>query len=86
MEPTCRGGSNENSQATFLSRNKKNNVFVMGIVLRTSRNNPEKFSLVYWLDIPREKWLKYSENSGDPDHTPHSAAPDLGLRCLPIIF
>ena len=25
-------------------------------------------------------------NSGDPDQTPHSAASDLGLRCLPITF
>ena len=23
-------------------------------------------------------------NSGDPDQTPHSAASDLGLLCLPI--
>ena len=23
-------------------------------------------------------------NSGDPDYTPHSAASDLGLRCLPV--
>ena len=23
-------------------------------------------------------------NSGDPDQMPHSAAPDLGLHCLPI--
>ena len=23
-------------------------------------------------------------NSGDPDQTPHSAASDLGLHCLPI--
>ena len=23
-------------------------------------------------------------NSGDPDQTPHSAASDLGLYCLPI--
>ena len=23
-------------------------------------------------------------NSEDPDQTPHSAASDLGLRCLPI--
>ena len=25
-------------------------------------------------------------NSGDPDQMPHSAASDLGLHCLPIIF
>ena len=25
-------------------------------------------------------------NSGDPDQTPHSAASDLGLHCLPIIL
>ena len=25
-------------------------------------------------------------NSGDPDQTPRSAASDLGLHCLPIIF
>ena len=24
-------------------------------------------------------------NSGDPDHTPRSAASDLGLHCLPVI-
>ena len=35
------------------------------------------------LDIPREKWLR-NANSGYPDQTPHSAASDLGLRCLPI--
>ena len=23
-------------------------------------------------------------NSGDPDQTPHSVAPNLGLHCLPI--
>ena len=23
-------------------------------------------------------------NSGDPDQTPHSAASDLGLHCLPV--
>ena len=25
-------------------------------------------------------------NSGDPDQTPHNAASDLGLHCLPISF
>ena len=25
-------------------------------------------------------------NTGDPDQTPHSAASDLGLHCLPIIL
>ena len=25
-------------------------------------------------------------NSGDPDQTPHSAASDLGLHCLPNTF
>ena len=25
-------------------------------------------------------------NSGDPDQTPHSAASDLGLYCLPVIL
>ena len=25
-------------------------------------------------------------NSGDPDQTPHTAASDLGLHCLPIIL
>ena len=37
-------------------------------------------------------WFRYSlremvelfANSGDPDQTPHSAASDLGLHCLPI--
>ena len=29
---------------------------------------------------------KLFANSGDPDQTPHSAASDLGLHCLPIIF
>ena len=28
--------------------------------------------------------VELSENSGDPDQTPHSAASDLGLHCLPI--
>ena len=27
---------------------------------------------------------KLFANSGDPDQTPHSAASDLGLHCLPI--
>ena len=38
------------------------------------------------LDIPREKWLmaKIFANSGEPDQTPHNAASDLGLHCLPI--
>ena len=27
---------------------------------------------------------KLLANSGDPDQTPHSAASDLGLHCLPI--
>ena len=27
---------------------------------------------------------KLFANSGDPDQTPHSAASDLGLYCLPI--
>ena len=29
---------------------------------------------------------KLFANSGDPDQTPHSAASDLGLHCLPIIL
>ena len=29
---------------------------------------------------------KLIANSGDPDQTPHSAASDLGLHCLPITF
>ena len=29
---------------------------------------------------------KIFANSGDPDQTPHSAASDLGLHCLPITF
>ena len=28
--------------------------------------------------------VKLFANSGDPDQTPHSAASDLGLHCLPI--
>ena len=36
------------------------------------------------LDILREKWLNYLQNSGDPDQTPRSAASDQGLHCLPI--
>ena len=28
--------------------------------------------------------LELFANSGDPDQTPHSAASDLGLHCLPI--
>ena len=27
---------------------------------------------------------KLFANSGDPDQTPHSAASDLGLHCLPV--
>ena len=27
---------------------------------------------------------KLFANSGDPDQTPHSAAADLGLHCLPV--
>ena len=30
------------------------------------------------------KMAKLFANSGDPDQTPHSAASDLGLYCLPI--
>ena len=30
------------------------------------------------------KKAKLFANSGDPDHTPRSAASDLGLHCLPI--
>ena len=29
---------------------------------------------------------KLFANSGDPDQTPHSAASELGLHCLPITF
>ena len=29
---------------------------------------------------------KLFANIGDPDQTAHSAAPDLGLHCLPITF
>ena len=29
---------------------------------------------------------KLFAKSGDPDQTPHSAASDLGLHCLPITF
>ena len=47
------------------------------------------------LDIPRQKMVELSANSGDPDQMPHSAAPDqmlhsaasdLGLHCLPVTF
>ena len=31
-----------------------------------------------------EKMAKLFANSGDPDQTPHSAASDLDLHCLPI--
>ena len=34
-------------------------------------------------DIPREK-VELFANSADPDQTPHNAASDLGLHCLPI--
>ena len=30
------------------------------------------------------KMAKLFADSGDPDQMPHSAAPDLGLHCLPI--
>ena len=36
------------------------------------------------LDILKEKMAKLLANSGDPDQTPHSAASELGLHCLPI--
>ena len=36
------------------------------------------------LDIPREKMAKLFGKSGYPDQTPHSAASDLGLHCLPV--
>ena len=29
--------------------------------------------------------VKLFVNSGDPDQRPHSAAPDLGLHCLPLL-
>ena len=29
---------------------------------------------------------KLIADSGDPDQTPHSAASDLGLHCLPSTF
>ena len=32
----------------------------------------------------KRKMVKLSVNSEDPDQTPHSAASDLGLHCLPI--
>ena len=32
----------------------------------------------------QRKMAKLFANSGDPDQTPHSAASDLGLHCLPI--
>ena len=35
------------------------------------------------LDIPIKKMIELFANSGDPDQTPHSAASDLGLYCLP---
>ena len=30
--------------------------------------------------------LKLFANSGYPDQTPHDAASDLGLHCLPVTF
>ena len=36
-----------------------------------------------YLDIPREKWLKYLQ-TGDPDQMPHSVVSDLDLHCLPL--
>ena len=32
------------------------------------------------------KMAEVFANSEDPDQTPHSAASDLGLHCLPITF
>ena len=32
----------------------------------------------------KRKKAKLFANSGDPDQTPHSAASDLGLHCLPF--
>ena len=36
------------------------------------------------LEILREKKAKLFANSGDPDQTPHFAASDLDLHCLPV--
>ena len=36
------------------------------------------------LDISREKMVALFASSGDPDQTPHSVVPDLGLHYLPI--
>ena len=38
----------------------------------------------YEIKIFLQKKTKLFANSGDPDQTPHSAASDLGLHCLPI--
>ena len=36
------------------------------------------------LGVHRKKMVELFANNGDPDQTPHSAASDLGLHCLPI--
>ena len=38
----------------------------------------------YEVYIFLKKKAKLFANSGDPDQTPHSAASDLGLHCLPV--
>ena len=43
-----------------------------------------RYVCLWDLDIPVEKKAKLFANIGDPDQTPHSAAADLGLHCLPI--
>ena len=37
-----------------------------------------------WLRYSKRKMVELFSNSVDPDQTPHSVAPDLGLHCLPI--
>ena len=34
--------------------------------------------------IPKRKMIGLFANSADPDQTPHSAASDLSLHCLPV--
>ena len=43
-----------------------------------------RYVMLHDLDISREKMVALFASSGDPDQTPHSVVPDLGLHYLPI--
>ena len=49
--------------------------------ISNSRVSSQFLLLLYLIEIP-----VFNANSVDTDQTPDSAASDLDLRCLPIIF